>query len=377
MKKAVELCKLLIAVLLSKILPRKHYWIIAERGSDARDNGYHFFLYLKKYHSEINSLYFISQNSADYSKLAEYKESLVVPKLSIKSYILLCQSDVFAGTHGLYWLYPKLFTLVLQKLCGTKFVFLQHGITLNSVAAYQSPAFLTDIFICGAGPEYNYIRSNYGFKENVVQLTGFCRFDTLHDFNVKRQILLMPTWRKWMWTYNDAIEKNEWVQTYANLLKSKDLERILEQNDIDLIFYPHIEAQKYLPYFKGLVLSSKIKILDFSSADVQQLLKECLILITDYSSVFMDFAYMDKPFILYQFDYEKYRKFHQGVGYFDYKNEFGLWCDTQSQLLHLLRAEIKKGLSVDDDYLQKIHSFFPFRDQRNCERVFNAIVNIV
>lgn len=42
--------------------------------------------------------------------------------------------------------------------------------------------------------------------------------------------------------------------------------------------------------------------------DVQQLLKESLLLITDYSSVFFDMMYMNKPVIFYQFDENQYRK---------------------------------------------------------------------
>lgn len=377
MKKIKELCKLLLAVLLSKFLPKKHYWIVAERGYDARDNGYWFFLYLKKEHPEISSLYFITHDSADSYKLAKYADSLIVPSLSVKAYIKLCQSEVFAGTHGLYWLYPRLFTFVLQTFCGTKFVFLQHGVILNLVKAYCHPTFLTDLFICGAKPEYDYICSYYGFKDGIARLTGLCRFDNLYDKNVKRQILLMPTWRRWMWTENVPIEQNEWVKTYAHLLQSDKLRKILEENDLELLFYPHVEAQKYMPYFKSLNLSAKIGLLSFNTADVQTLLKESSLLITDYSSVFVDFAYMEKPIIFYQFDNNRFRKEHQALGYFDYSDSFGVWCDSEIHLLNLLQEQITKGFVVEDVNLQKINEFFPVRDRNNCKRVFNAITSIV
>lgn len=53
-------------------------------------------------------------------------------------------------------------------------------------------------------------------------------------------------------------------------------------------------------------LSKEIEIAKFKDYDVQQLLIELRILITDFSSVFFDFAYMKKPVIYYQFDRDKY-----------------------------------------------------------------------
>ena len=53
-------------------------WLISERGSDARDNAYFFFVWLKENHPEINAKYIISTKSKDYPKLQKYKDSLVV-----------------------------------------------------------------------------------------------------------------------------------------------------------------------------------------------------------------------------------------------------------------------------------------------------------
>ena len=45
-------------------------------------------------------------------------------------------------------------------------------------------------------------------------------------------------------------------------------------------------------------------------------------LITDYSSIFFDFGYLNKPVIYSHFDYNEYRANHFRKGYFDYiKNE--------------------------------------------------------
>ena len=61
--------------------------------------------------------------------------------------------------------------------------------------------------------------------------------------------------------------------------------------------------QRFLDEFT--TCSERIIIADWKKYDVQGLLKESALLITDLSSVFMDFAYMRKPMIYYQFDMGK------------------------------------------------------------------------
>ena len=67
------------------------------------------------------------------------------------------------------------------------------------------------------------------------------------------------------------------------------------------------------------IFSDRIIIADMKY-DVQQLLKESLLLITDYSSVFFDMMYMNKPVNFYQFDEKQYRKSHYKEGYLNYQN---------------------------------------------------------
>ena len=56
------------------------------------------------------------------------------------------------------------------------------------------------------------------------------------------------------------------------VLNNPELCSLLEANDLELIFYPHYEMQKYVSCFKSQ--SQYIKIADFTHYDVQQLLME-------------------------------------------------------------------------------------------------------
>ena len=166
--------------------------------------------------------------------------------------------------------------------------------------------------------------------------------------------------------------QSEYFVTWSKLLKNENLHKILEENNIDLLFYPHPAMQKYIDNFQ--TSCDKIKIASASEYDMQKLLMESAVLVTDYSSIYFDFAYMKKPLVYYQFDYEKYRKGQYQEGYFSYdKDGFGKIAKDENQLVDELEQIIGRGLIIEDIYLKRSESFFEFHDQSNCERTFEAI----
>ena len=58
---------------IAKVLFPKYrdVWIVSERGSDARDNGYHFFKYIRENYPEKEVYYPIKKKASDYTKVAE------------------------------------------------------------------------------------------------------------------------------------------------------------------------------------------------------------------------------------------------------------------------------------------------------------------
>ena len=100
-------------------------------------------------------------------------------------------------------------------------------------------------------------------------------------------------------------------------------------------------------------------------------------MITDYSSVFFDFAYMDKPEIFYQFDEEEYRKGHYQEGYFSYRRDaFGPVVVEETEFVDAIEFFILNGFTVEEKYQKKIDTFFTLKDQDNCQRTFEAISSL-
>ena len=173
----------------------------------------------------------------------------------------------------------------------------------------------------------------------------------------------------------EAFTTTEYYKVWKEFLEDKDIHELLEKNNLKLVFYPHRNMQKFLEYFK--VDNPQIEIADWRKYDVQGLLKESAFLITDYSSINMDFAYMRKPMLYYQFDYEKFRKGQYPQGYFDYSRDgFGPVCDNIDEVRKVLKHFVDQNLENDETYYKRAQEFFVLYDTDNCKRNFEAIREI-
>ena len=369
-----EKIKLLIAInitLIVRFLCRffitKDYWIICERGYDARDNAYFFYEYMKREHPKQKVYYVIDSKSADYHKV---KEDAIEYK-SIKTIFRVFRAKKIISTHYgsvIYNLSGKYFFLAGL---AEKLYFLQHGIIKDNLPSLHLKNAPMKLFVCGAYPEYQYIKESFGHPVDVVRYTGLARFDNLHNSTKKKQILVMPTWRSWC---NVDFENSQYYKCWNELLNNKLLVEYLEKYNVNLVFYPHYEIQKYINLFNST--SNNVIIARFEDYDVQTLLKESALLITDYSSVYFDFAYMKKPVIYYQFDKERFFSEHYNKGYFDYETMgFGKVCESLNDVLTEMCNIIDEEFEMNSYYLNRIEKFFPLHDDKNCERIYNAIAD--
>ena len=189
----------------------------------------------------------------------------------------------------------------------------------------------------------------------------------------------MPTWRNWIsrevecekYEGTKVFEQTEYFKTWNGFLNNGKIAQFLEDNDLKIIFYPHRNMQKYIDKFSSA--SSRITIANSNDYDVQQLIKTSVLMITDYSSVFFDFAYLGKPIIFYQFDEQKFRQGQYKQGYFDYRTtELGSWAEDIDGVLEALSNNLNK-IGVPNQEIAK--KYFKYVDNNNCKRVYEEIKN--
>ena len=347
---------------------RGKYWVICERGTDARDNGYFFYLYLKQNHPDKKIYYFIDPNSSDFEKVRED----AVKHGSIRSFWLAITAEKVVSSHY-RMVIPYGLGKDIWKLTGIhkKFYFLQHGVIYSALETLRGDVAPMKAFICGAKPEFDFVSETFGHPCGVIKYTGLARYDRLHDFTIKKQILVMPTWRMYIRNEQDLLN-SDYYSNWQKVINDKTLLDRIESSDIKLVFYVHYEMQKYIHLFSSI--SPNVIFARFDNFDVQTLLKESALLITDYSSVQFDFAYMRKPVVYFQFDRDTFYRRHYKTGYFDFENGgFGSFCKTANVAVDEVLKAIDGDFKMSSTHLSRSKDFFPLYDTKNCERIYNII----
>ena len=347
------------------LITKKELWLISEQRNAARDNGYYFFKYIRNEHPIDCVYYAIDKKCNDYNKVKNLGN--IIQFGSLKHWILYMSSKYnisnqkYGNPNEKFWYVMH----VMFNMYNNR-VFLQHGITKDDSPwlYYKNTKF--KYFVCGAKKEYEYIKEKFGYNEKQLLLTGFPRWDTLDDSLLeKKTILIMPTWRNWLGRdFNksnsiDSIKDTEFYKSWNGLLNDKQFIDYIDKNNVTVYFYPHINMQKYLNEF--IINSPNIKLVDINT-DIQMMLKKCELMITDYSSVAFDFAYMNKPVIYYQFDYDEYRSKQLQEGYYDYqKDGFGPVCNSLDEVIDSINNKKNKN------------NFFENRTSDNCNKLYEYL----
>ncbi len=370
-----EICAVILLVLAkvySLFIRTKDLWIICERGTDARDNGFWLYRYIQINYPEQNIIYIISKDSPDREKIEKLNFNIINYK-SFKHLIYLNKAKYLVSTHknGFSpWPYPFIFRYNIL-LGRKKRVSLRHGITIHYTPGISKKDANFDLIICGSKIEHDYVMKAFGYDDKTAIYTGLCRYDQLISYTCENIILIMPTWRRYLNSTN--IENSEYLESFLELFSSHEFNKIVEKFNYRVIFYPHHEIQPYIQLFNEAITNKNITVASKENFDVQELLKKSGILITDYSSVFFDFAYMYKPVIYFQFDECEYHKNHYQNGYFDFHNGFGPCVNSVEEVVENLQIIIENGNQIPKQYRDKIDEHFVYRDNKNCERVYNAI----
>lgn len=352
-------------------------WIVSERGRDARDNGYHFYKYVRETRPDIKAYYIIDKRSPDFQKVD--KLGNVVQYGSFKHHLLFSVSTHKISTH-IFGHSPDILCYNRFQRFGLirgKLVFLQHGIIINDIEWMFYPHTKLDLFVCGAKPEYEAVKIRYGYPKGVVRYLGLCRYDALmNPHEVKNRILVMPTWRiDICGGSRENFKETHYHNAFQSLINNPRLLGFLESSGCELVFYPHYEVQKFLDTFSSP--SERVITAAFNEYDVQELLMSSKLLITDFSSVFFDFAYMGKPAVFYQFDEENYRMQNYSEGYFDYRKDgFGPVFEHEEDVVDKIIEIAGRNFEMEKKYSERVNEFFEMRDENNCKRNLDAVLDL-
>ncbi|MGJ0159210.1 CDP-glycerol:glycerophosphate glycerophosphotransferase [Campylobacter coli] len=359
-----------------KRLPKSDIWLFMDRDYEADDNAEHLYRYIMQNHPEQKIVFALRKESSDWERLKKEGFNLVEFGSFEFERIIKKASKVISSHFDEY--------LIRYITPRQQFIFLQHGVIKDDLSKWLNSKKI-DLFITSTKAEYDSIVNDYNhykFGKKEVVLTGLARHDVLLKNNKTntKQILVMPTWRvnivgiainSEARGLKDDFKESEYFQKWNLLLNSNTLQKLCEKYSYVIVFNPH---PNIIPYLKDFNIPSYVKIANHNES-LQKLFCNSSLMITDYSSVAFEMAYLNKPVIYYQFDQEEFFNSHTyQKGYFDYeKDGFGPVVENEESLLKELEKLLQNDCNPFGIYKDNIDSTFVFKDGKCCERIYKAI----
>lgn len=382
-KKIVAELKWGISKFFSKIIKKivhDEVWLVGENlGEVAQDNGFAFFEFCLKNNLKEKVFYVSKKDNKNIDKLLPYKKNVLISN-TFKHMLYYNLSKYNIVSHGIRDVMPNvLYPFINQN--QKPVIYLQHGIVAMKKLFYSRSSYNNKIvkFVVSSHFEKEIFIKYMNFREDQLIVTGLARFDNLKDQSSKSEIkklLIMPTWRDGIADSYHSFINSSFYKYYGGLLKNSRLHDLIRKQNLVIEFYPHIELQKNkqcLKLFENL--HENIRVVTTSTKTVKSLLEESTLMITDYSSVAFDFAYMDKPVLFFQFDLIEYL-LNRGA-YIDMEKDLiGPVYYTVENLINGIEEYILNDYEYDDSYREKLNKHILYKDELNSKRIYEEIINI-
>lgn len=198
-------------------------------------------------------------------------------------------------------------------------------------------------------------RTDYYFEDKDIKKLRE-NFDERYPIAKNKKILLYAP------TFRDNEEDNN-VFNYLDLEKFNNA--LSEEYVLALRLHPKINQ-----FFKGDI-DTKADFIDVSDyKNEQELMLISDLLITDYSSIMIEFALLNKPIIFFTYDYERYLTKDRGF-YYDFESNVpGDIVKTDDELIKL----IKEGSYNTEKHNSFLKMQFDYLDGNSSKRIVDFIL---
>lgn len=379
----------LLRKICSFFAPKEGYWLFSERSDTARESSKDLFNYLISI-GRKNVRYVADDLGKDLGNLSNKR--FLVKRNSLRHLALALNARLFVGTHDIYAyqmptrLSSNAALVSLLQEGRSKFVFLQHGVIYNDV----SPALNYEItgfegFLTTCSKETDFVSGRFGLRHTVMPV-GLPRLAAPPHPNLEQKpnlVLFAPTWRQWLGTPSyksgfqaDSKAISEFASMFSEILTSTELQKALTKTNSELIFMGHYELE-YLGIDKLVSGQDRVRVVSSTEVDLAQLIRECSLFITDWSSTFFDAAYFGKPVIHYPFDEDKFRSAQYKEGYFNFdRHGFGPVARSKAKLLHEVVCALERGFTIETKYKRRAEKFFDIKvSLENCVSKLDQIAS--
>lgn len=378
-----EVISLRRAAVRYRLTHRKPLWILSDRTHLARDNAAALFEYLagNGAGSEYDIRFLLEEDSEDFDRMSRLGR---VIKFGSKEHkVLQAAASLVISSHADVWVtnpYGKDLKY-FRDILDFRYAFIQHGIIMNDLSRWLNKYNKNmKLFVTSIVPENESILSaGYGYDESVVKMTGLARYDSRRDMREKL-VVIAPTWRKDISgeiedsshrRYREDFSSSEYCRFFNSLINDGRLIDAMNKNGYKGLFAVHPAFEAQAGDFTG---NGTISV-QYKGNDYADMINRGAALVTDYSSLAFDFAYLDKPVIYAQFDAETfYDSQFYDPGYFSYeKDGLGTVCYDYKSTVDRMISLIESDCAQPPEYAERVRNTFAYTDRGNCERVFKEL----
>jgi len=316
----------------------------------------------------IKSRYLVGKKCPQAKELkAKYGKNVIVfekyKNIIFKIFGMLAKTKYFLTSFGAQ---DKYLAQFLRDNKYIDYIFMQHGVVFTTLRAFQSHhQNVYDKILVSSSQEAELWTKYCNIDKKDLIKVGLPRWDLLNNLpkSKEKSIFLFPTWRM---TFREKnFKDSQYYKSLVSLSNNKELNKILKDNSIKLYYgMHHVLKNNSLSDFK----LDNVEIVDMLK--VSDYIKKCDLLITDYSSIWVDFAFQNKPVLFYLMDYQdKYLNEldiqSSGTAYTQLDKLFNK-CTTEQEVVNMIKLYIKRNFDLESTKKDILNDFFYCRkDIRN------------
>lgn len=382
---AFKALALRLAVRAVRMCRRRPLWLFSDRVDSADDNARAMFEYVSRLPLADNSprcVFSVSRRASEVTALRRYGRVVDMESFRYKLTFLLSDCVVSAYHTRLHrFPFDDTFAEFAKDLVlKPRFMLLRHGVLQNDTSRIQNRWLDNAAMVATVSRREHsaFASPSYGYTAREVALCGFPRYDLLGG-KPRKIVTFMPTWRanliEWDEKGRHALRRDAadslFVKTYRRLLSDAELIDRCERAGYTLQVKAHPNLSAVIPLLKA---DSRVRFRDATAA-YRDVFAETNLLVTDYSSVAFDFAYMRRPVVYFQFDSEEFFSSVYRKGYFDCARDgFGPVERDLEALKRMIGDAVESGCPLLPEYRARMDAFFAFNDCDNRKRVYEAIL---
>lgn len=367
------------------IYGKKKIWMFYDKIYKGGDSAEYIYKYASQFDDGIDKYYLIDKNCPDRKRLEKegYKPLL---RGSFKHRLIFLYADMMIVSNSTVFAFNDQgmkMSAYIRDLAKFHVACVQHGMSVQKIAIAQKRLRdNTRLYFCASKyeienlskPVYDYI----GY--DALKLTGVPRYDGLINED-KKIILISPTWRMQSAMlvtknegvardYNPNFKSTSYYKVYNSLINDKRLIEAAKKYGyrISYVLHPIVSPQA-----EDFDTNEYVDIIP-STGDMsyEKVFRESSLMVTDFSGVQFDFAYMRKP-LVYLHHNDIPQHYEEGTFHYD-TMAFGEICHDNDELIDLLCEYMENGCKMKDEYRRRADDFFEFDDHNNCKRIYEEMI---